>query len=134
MSLKFYNIKSKEIRVADSEPMISAMWASGDRGPNAQNGQDFGWRLAPEVVVELKRIKKNTAILESIAIKFKKSVDELKETDILKYISDKTRVDDAPSGQEGDYEDEYMAEIRALENSSDTYSLPEEKKIVKSKK
>lgn len=118
MAIKFYNIKSKETRVAVTEPMISAMWASSDRGPNAHQGQDFGWRLAPEVVVELRRIKRNQGILQTIAIRFKKPVEELKENDILKYISDRTKSEDAPVAQEGDYEDDYLNEIRRLDRAA----------------
>lgn len=119
MSLKFFNIRSKEILVADSEPKIAALWSSSDRSPNAQQGQDFGWRLAPEVVVKLRRIKKNEEMLITISNLFKKPLDELKEYDILTYISMKTQSEDAPVAQDEDYEDEYNMEIRKLERLSE---------------
>jgi hypothetical protein len=118
MALKFKNIRSKEIIVAQSEPMIAALWASSNLGPNAHQGQDFGWRLAPEVVIEMKRIKNDYRKLESIAVSRKKSVEELKDSDILRYISKQTLEEDAPIAQEGDYEEEYLAEISALERKS----------------
>lgn len=117
MAITFYNIRSREVRVAESEPMIAAMWGSSDRGPNAQYGQDFGWRLAPEVVVRMKRLRQDPETIERIARRYKKAEEDLTETDFLQYISEQTPVDDAPVAQEGDYEDEYMAEIRRLEDA-----------------
>lgn len=115
MALKYFNIRSREIRVADTEPMIAALWSSSDRGPNVQQGQDFGWRLAPEVVVEMKRIKSDIMKLQEIAVRYMRPLEDVGERDILQYISDRTPRDSAPIAQEGDYEDEYLAEIRSLE-------------------
>lgn len=116
MAIKFYNIRSKEIRIAESEPHISAMWASSDRSPNAFQGQDFGWRLAPEVVVELKRIKNDPNTLMLIASKINRPLDDVDEKEILSYISSKTSPELAPVAQDADYTDEYNAEIRRLES------------------
>lgn len=116
MALKFFNIRSREVRVAETQEMIAAMWASSDRGPNASQGQDFGWRLAPEVVVELRRITRNPKIIQEIAARYSRPFEDIGEKEILKYISDKTKVDDAPVAQEGDYEDEWRAEIARLES------------------
>lgn len=120
MSIKWFNIRSKEVRVAETEPQITAMWASSDHSPNITQGQDFGWRLAPEVVVEMKRIKQNPTILESIAARTNRPIEDIGEPEILEYISSKTGVDEAPIAQDGDYLDEYNAEIRRLEKKSDT--------------
>ena len=118
MAIKFYNIRSKEIRIAEIEPHISAMWASSDRSPNAQQGQDFGWRLAPEVVVELKRIKQDENKLIQIAARYRMSLEDVGEKEILQYISDKTDAAKAAVATDGDYEDEYSQEIRRLERKS----------------
>lgn len=100
--------------MANTEPMISAMFNSGDLGPNANHGQDFGWRLAPEVVLQMRRIKKDQDILEKIASRMKKLFEELTDTDVLMYISSQTSVEEAPVGMEDDFEDEYNAEIKRL--------------------
>lgn len=118
MPLKFFNIRSKEVRVAESEPMIAALWSSSDRGPNVSQGQDFGWRLAPEVVVELKRIKSNAAKIQEIAVRYNLPIEEVNERAILKYISDKTSINAAPVAEDGDYEDEYRAEVMELEKKA----------------
>jgi hypothetical protein len=115
MAIKFYNIRSKEIRVAETEPMIAAMWGSSDRSPNVLQGQDFGWRLAPEVVVRLKRIKADMRTLERIAVRYAIPLENVDERAILKYISDMTAEAEAPVAQEADYSDDYEAEIRELE-------------------
>jgi len=120
MALKYFNIRSKEVRIADTEPMIAAMYNSSDKGPNALVGQDFGWRLAPEVVVEMKRIVNNPERIQEIANRYRKPFDEVSETDVLRYISDQTAVENAPVAIEGDYEDEYRAEIRKLEGKDES--------------
>lgn len=115
MAIKFLNIRSREVRVAETEPLITAMWASSDRSPNVTQGQDFGWRLAPEVVVEMKQIKNSFTKLQEIAVKYGIPLDAVGEPEILNYISDKTSPADAKVADEGDYTDEYDQEIRRLE-------------------
>ena len=124
MAIKFYNLRSGETLVADSEPKIAALWGTSDRSPNASEGQDFGWRLAPEVVVEMKRIRSDHNAMIKIASIMNKSLDMVRETDILKYISDKTSFDEAPVAQDGDYEDEYRNMIADLEKKTSKASLP----------
>jgi hypothetical protein len=115
MAIKWFNIRSREVAVAETEPQITAMWASSDHSPNITQGQDFGWRLAPEVVVEMKRIKQDEERLMFIAKKYNRPLEDVGEPEILQYISDKTAAANAPIAQEGDYTDEYAAEIRRLD-------------------
>lgn len=114
MAIKFYNIRSGETAVAESEPHISAMWSSSDHSPNITQGQDFGWRMAPEVVIEMKEIKQDIVILTQIAARMNKPVDDITEPDILSYISSKTTAINAPVADGDDYADAYDAEIRRL--------------------
>lgn len=115
MAIKYFNIRSGETRVAETEPQVSALWGSSDRGPNAHKGQDFGWRLAPEVVVELRKIMRDERALERIAIRYKLPMDAIGEKEILQYISDRTAPKDAPVAEQGDYADQYEQEIRDLQ-------------------
>lgn len=117
MAIKFLNIRSKEVRVAETEPQLAALWSSSDRSPNITQGQDFGWRLAPEVVVEMKQIKNSPAELQQIAVRYGLPMDAVDEKAILQYISDKTAAENAPVAVEGDYSDEYDQEIRRLEGT-----------------
>lgn len=116
MAIKFFNIRSRETLVAETEPQISALWSSSDHSPNITQGQDFGWRLAPEVVVEMKRIKQDAVRLQEIAVRYSRPLEDIGEKEILQYISDRTNVNDAPVAEEQDYSDDYNDEIRRLEN------------------
>ena len=119
MALKWVNIRSGEHAVADTEPQIAALWASSDHSPNVTQGQDFGWRLAPEVVVEMKKIKQDLQMLTHIASRIGKLVEDVGEVDVLHYISNKTKLDEAPQPELNQFEDEYDAQIRALEGKPD---------------
>lgn len=114
MALKWFNIHSGETRVADTEPKIAALWSSSDRSPNVSQGQDFGWRLAPEVVVEMKRIKQDIQTLQTIATRYNILLQDVGEKEVLQYISDNTAPEDAPVADQGDYEDQYDSEVRRL--------------------
>jgi len=115
MAIRFFNIRSGLEAVAESEPHIAALWASSDHSPNITQGQDMGWRLAPEVAVELKKIKQDINLLQHIATRFNKLVDEVGEADVLTYISNKTKLDAAPVARIDDYQDAYDQQVRALE-------------------
>lgn len=117
MAIKFKNIRSGEVRVAETEPMIAAMFNSSDMGPNVMQGQDFGWRLAPEVVVQMNRIKSNQQTMMLIGQMYNLMLQDIDDKAILQYISDQTAVEDAPVAQKGDYEDTYRKEIRELEEA-----------------
>lgn len=111
MAIKFLNIRTKEVRVARTEPQISAMWASSDRSPNITQGQDFGWRLAPEVVIEMEDIKKDISMIQRIAAIQGRPMEDIGEKEILAYISSQTTESQAPVADESDYEDDYRTAI-----------------------
>lgn len=117
--IKFYNINSGETRLAETEPMIAAFFNSSDLGPNASRGQDFGWRLAPETIIEMERIQSDQRTLETISAKYGILLDHIDSKDILRYISDKN--DDSVSGQKqsaDDFKESYEDEIRKLRNKA----------------
>lgn len=113
MAIKFLNIKTKEVRVAREEPQIAALWASSDRSPNITQGQDFGWRLAPEVVVEMEDLKKDVSMIQRIAALQGRPMEDIGEKEILTYISSQTTETQAPVADAEDYEDDYRAAITA---------------------
>lgn len=117
MALKFFNIKTKEVLTAETEPHIAALYNSSDKGPNVSQGQDFGWRLAPAVVVRMREIKEDFDMMLRIAKIYNHNVDELSDWDILNYIStyETPNADDATVASDSDYTDEYSEEIRKLE-------------------
>jgi len=119
--IKFYNIRSGESRVALGEPHIAALWASSDRSPNITQGQDFGWRLSPETVVEMQRIMKDPRQMESIAVQAGIIPDNVTETDVLNHISN--REDKKSQGMQtaqSDFLSEYEAEIKRLKGTGES--------------
>lgn len=119
MALNWINIRSGERTVAETEPQIAALWSCSDHSPNITQGQDFGWRLAPEIVVEMKKIKQDLSALERIASRFGKALEDISEIDILTYISNKTKLEQAPEPDLDQFQDEYDQEIRKLEGKVD---------------
>lgn len=119
MALNWVNIRSNLKAVAETEPQIAALWSSSDHSPNITQGQDFGWRLAPEVVVEMKKIKQDLPLLERIASRFGKSLEDIGEIDILTWISNKTSMEAAPAVDVADFQDDYDRQVRLLEGHAD---------------
>lgn len=119
MPLNWINIRSGERTIAETEPQIAALWSSSDHSPNITQGQDFGWRLAPEIVVEMKKIKQDLGALERIAARFGKALEDIGEIDVLTYISNKTKLEQAPAPNLDQFQDDYDQEIRKLEGKTD---------------
>lgn len=115
MGIAWFNIRSKEIKIAESEPMIAAMYNSSDMGKNVQQGQDFGWRLHPSVVIQLKGIKGDPRTLESIAVHYQVSPSDIDDKLIIAYINDRDRVIPIDERAIEEFEDEYRNEIKELE-------------------
>lgn len=117
MAIKFTNIRSGEVKVATEEPMIAAYYNSGDSHPNAQGGQDFGWRLAPETVKRMKEVKANPQNMNTIAASFSVLLEDIKDSHILHWIS----MQDEQAKNQGQLEDEttharkYEDDLRAIE-------------------
>lgn len=113
--IKFYNIRTKEVKVARAEPMIAAYLNSSNRSPNALKGQDFGWRLSPETVVEMDRIRADQNTLNNIAAKNRVSPDEVTDAHVLKYIMHESTSDNTGvSKSDADFESDYHKEIEQL--------------------
>lgn len=134
MAINYYNIRTKETRVADSEPLIYALYNSSNLGVNSNQGQDFGWRLAAEVVVEMNRIFSDPVQITAIASTLNKPYDEINKTDVLFYISNKTSREAAPVVHPGDYDEtEYLAEIKRLQQFDKEPKQAENEPIISKK-
>jgi hypothetical protein len=114
MPIRFLNIRTNEELVAETEPQISALWFSSDKGPNVNQGQDFGWRLAPAVVVEMEQIMRDPMQMQVVASRRGTMIEDLRETDVLDYIAAKTLASDAPIADTNDYTDAYNEKIKRL--------------------
>lgn len=119
MAIKFtrYGKNGKETRIVDTEPMLSAFYNSSDLGPNARVGQDMGWRLAPEDVVRVKKIKQDEALMTRIAANFQIPRENLTDTDVLFYISEEDRRANKQADEDEDHTDQYQKDIAEAEKA-----------------
>jgi hypothetical protein len=103
-----------ETRVASSVEHIAAFFNSSDEGPNAKNKQDFGWRLAPEDLIELEDLKNDPNVMERIAATYQIPAEDVADYNVLKFMASKrfkTKVVDTKS-EARDYESDYAKRVR----------------------
>src|SRR6187431_2721599 len=95
--ITFENIKTGEkvefTAAQDAETRqahIAAYLNSSDLSPNALKGQDYGWRLAPEIVAEMERLRGDITVLDMLSRRLGVSIDELRDFHILNYIAEQS--------------------------------------------
>lgn len=115
--IAFFNIRTGEKRVADTEPMLSALFNSSNLHVNAMVGQDFGWRLAPETIKQINDIKRNPMTMNQIAMQFMLPLDNVGDTAILQWIAYQNALQQQAEQEEStsDYSQQYEQELRAIE-------------------
>lgn len=120
--IEFTNVYTGEKRTVDTEPMIAALFNSGDRHVNATLGQDFGWRLAPETVRRIREIKSDPDLMARIAAAFQMPQDAMGDTDIIRWISleDARKQVVSTEDRREELERRYRAELDAINNPSPT--------------
>lgn len=118
MPIKFTNIRNGETRTVDTEPLIAAFYNSSDQGPNSHEGQDFGWRLAPETIKELRAIKADRVKMNTIAATFQIPLEDVRDSNVLRYMSlEEARKKSAEDSEESDeHRRKYEDDLRALED------------------
>lgn len=128
--ITFENIRTGEKVVFTGEQDASSRSAhmaaylnSSDLSPNAGvRGQDFGWRLAPEVVAEMEAVRQDYALLDSISKRIGVPVDELKDFHILNYVAEKDFAKDAIKARQqlpnDQLEEDYRARVKAAKQSA----------------
>lgn len=101
---------------------MAAFLNSSDLSPNAGvRGQDFGWRLAPEVVAEMEAIRQDFDTLDRISKRIGIGLDDIKDFHILGYIADRSFAEDAKKARvnvptSSDLEDDYRARVKAAKS------------------
>lgn len=85
--ISFYNIKTGEKVSLDRPHQIGAYINSSDLSVNSNLGQDFGWRLAPEVIIKLDEFREDPRTLEEIARRIGVDVSELTTIHLVQHIS-----------------------------------------------
>lgn len=115
MAISFFNVRSQETKVCRTPEMIAAYLNSSDRNPNVMQGQDFGWRLAPAVVVKMREVKLDPNARQYIASSLGIPLEDVQDRDFLYYISAQDEREHNLQQEEGDFTEEYEAEIRDLQ-------------------
>ena len=130
IGIVFENIKSGEIRIASTVEHIAAFFNSSDEGPNAKNKQDFGWRLSPEDLVELEKLKQDITVMEKIASAYQIPIEDVADYNVLKYMAS-TRFNAAArkAQSEGkDYESDYERRVREAREGKKEKKAPTKSK------
>lgn len=123
--MKFVNVKTGESVTFTAEQdagsrqaHIAAYLNSSDMSPNALKGQDFGWRLDPEVKSELERIRSDASVLDEIGRRIGVAIDDIRDFHIVDYIADREFTRAAVAQREATattkYEEEYEARLKQL--------------------
>lgn len=116
------NIKTGE-KVSLKRPhQIGAYINSSNIGVNSNKGQDFGWRLAPNIVVRIDEMASDIDLMEKISARKGIPVDEITTIHLVQYLS------------ELDDRDEKMKEAELARNPQHQESYEKEIEKLKSKK
>ena len=143
MKIKFVNIKPPYEEVsfegtADRNlrsAQIDAYVNSSDMGVNANKGQDFAWRLDPEVAAEFDEIKSDYSRLKAISDASGVTPENITDGQILSYMvsaelskeaSKKAKVENVST-----YEDEYRAKVSNAKKRKASPGSVKEKPAVK---
>lgn len=88
MAVKFFSVRSGEIVVAETEPMIAAYFNSSDLNPNGIV-QDYGWRIHPEMVKRIRELEEDEDFIRKLAKDLEIPEERVATYHILKYLSDR---------------------------------------------
>lgn len=129
--ITFENIKTGEKVVFTGEQEVNSRNAhmaaylnASDLSPNAGvRGQDFGWRLAPEVIAEMEAVRGDFELLDRISRRIGIGIDDIRDFHILSYVADRSFAEDAKRARVNvptstDLEDDYRARVKAAKQGS----------------
>lgn len=93
--ITFENIKTGEKVVFDGtqdpsvrQAHLAAYLNSSNLSPNALKGQDFGWRLAPEIVGRMDAIKSDPQALDNLARRIGAGIEDVQDFHILNFVAE----------------------------------------------
>lgn len=112
---------------------IASYLNSSDMSPNALKGQDFGWRLSPEIKHEVERIKGDMTTLDSIARRIGVGVEDIRDFHILNHIAEKEFAREAMAQRQktetSKHEQDYNARLEKLRQKDTPVSTSDNDKI-----
>jgi hypothetical protein len=118
--IEFVNIKTNEHVELTRPSQIAAYINSSDLSPNASKGQDFGWRLAPELVVKIDEMSQDPETLDRISRALGVGVDEISIIHIVQYLSSRDdlaqKTADIQRARNPEFKQAYDAKVEALRN------------------
>lgn len=116
MSVKFFNINTNETVTLDLQPQIAAFINSSDLGVNATRGMDKGWRIAPELFVEVEAFRQDLDKMRRLSDRTSVPIEGITIPDILFFLSEEEEQNKKRNVQlqsTGKYEDSYQAMVKA---------------------
>lgn len=119
--IEFFNIKSGETHYCRLEATIQAYINSSDMGINASRGQDFGWRLAPSWVQEVRNFRKDENKMANLGAKLRLEEDEsptLIQVIYAIYGAQLRAARVAAQEDENPYEEAYLSQIHEKPKST----------------
>lgn len=139
--ITFENIKSGEkvTFTVEQDPVarqahMAAYLNSSNLSPNALRGQDFGWRLAPDVVAEMERVRGDYEKMDTLARRIGVSVDDIRDFHILNYVAD-MRFNAAAmeaanrNNKNNNYQEEYDKRLKEIREGKQPVETKESKQV-----
>lgn len=87
MSVSFFNIKTGEERALSDPAHIAAFVNSSNLGKNANAGQDFKWRVSPELMAKVDEYSEDPVKLTAISVRLGVPSDALEVVHVLAQIA-----------------------------------------------
>lgn len=105
---------------------MAAYLNSSNLHANSNKGQDFGWRLAPEIVAKMDQVRTSPDKLDQISRNVGVSIDDIRDFHILDFVASQDFAIDAMAAREKErstvYEEEYNERLKALRENAQPVS------------
>lgn len=130
----FENIDTKETVAIDRErggkfyrAKLSAVMNSSNLSPNADRGQDFGWRLIPEQQALIEQWESDPEMIEKVSNWSKVMVDDLTHSEFLAYLLYQQELGKSPEKQQDSErrsnQQDYDARVAALRSAESVEAM-----------
>ena len=135
--IKFENIRTGEVVIFTGEQEansrnahMAAYLNASDLSPNAGvRGQDFGWRLSPEVVAEMEAVRQDFDELDKISRRVGIGIEDIRDFHILAYVAEKDFAKDAKKARveqaSAELEEDYRARVKAAKEGVNVVKHPQ---------
>lgn len=125
--IKFFNINTNETVTLELQPQIAAFINSSNLGINATRGMDKGWRIAPELAVDVEEFRQDMDKMRKLSDRISVPIEGITIPDILFFISEEQAAAERRNAQlteTGKYEDSYERMIKEARESRARANAP----------